>query len=1321
MRGVLIFLILLSYSYAMVFPGSSWQTATPASQGVDAGILDDAMQYMDDNFGGSGADRAVVIRYGYVIWDGPESDVQQHIYSSTKIFTSTVLGLLVDDGLINPDARVNTYLPTIDDTYTAYSNMRVWHLATMSSGYNSVADPDGKCYSHCTCDYSMCEYDLTPGSPLYAPGTQWRYIDDNLRKLAEILVKESGKSLKDNFKEGIADKIDMKNWDWMEESSACDISGVTFNEPTGYCRQGMHISAKDFARLGHLYINNGNWDGEQVLSASYVARATTNQVAATVSCPASYCWAGRYGFYWYVNDLDLDEQRPYPNAPASTFRAHGGQSNEMIVVPEWDMVIVRLNSQTEAMPDNAWNNFFGILDDGIGSVSSQSVTRLDLYDADSDQLILELTNGVTLDLSAYPNINIEAVTSPSIVGSVRFSFDGNTDYRTENSAPYFLAGDNSGDILPLSLSLGSHTVSAVPYSASQAVGTAGASKTVTFTVAMGEGLTETEIDGPMRVWQPVILSFPGPFSSESADSPNPFLDYRLQVRFDGPGSRQYIVPGYFDGDGNGGASGNVWRVKFTPDVAGTWSYTASFRQGDNIAISTASSPGTATSFNGETGSFSISSRDSSALGFLSDGRLVYDGYYMKTLGNDQHWIKGGTDCPENFLAFSAFDNTPDKHYYSAHVGDWKTGDPDWGGAKGIIGALNYLESKNVNSVYFLPMNIGGDGKDVWPYSGAINPAGASSNDNEHFDLSKLKQWDMVFKHAQELGINLHFVLNEAEEANKKELDNALLGTERKLYYRELVARFGYHNALQWNLCEEWDLGYDPGASNVRSWAEYIREVDPYDHPITIHNGKTPEFVIGDSRFDLMSIQYHPGTTNPLYNLPYGDRVEDYRQKSSTRPIPIHMDEPWTSKSVDDMSHTAKSWTFENGISFQRKNLIWPVYLSGGALELVIDDWLGTEDFSKYDMLWDQLWYARKFVEMTPFWEMQPMDNILTGEGRGEYEDGQVFAKAGEVYTVFLPDASPSGTLNIPAGTYTKRWYNPRTGAFSSSSIINGGSVALGSPPSDVNEDWAVLIEATGSTPGDLVGHWTMDDISGSYAIDASGSGNDANIIGASIANGISGDAMSFNSEDYLQVDDSSSLDVGSGDFALAFWVYRESSTERGDLITKKDLYVQPSQHDISVLVRDDYVRVYLKDNSNSVGFASSAPLDAQWTHVAVVRDSGQVSMYINGALSASATFSGDLSSNGPLRIGANRIDDSGTDGESRYTCDCMLDDVRYYSVALSAQEVADLAGGCIPGDYEPCDGCVEIDELVLYLNDWVDGQVDMMQAISAISSWKTGC
>ena len=168
-----------------------------------------------------------------------------------------------------------------------------------------------------------------------------------------------------------------------------------------------------------------------------------------------------------------------------------------------------------------------------------------------------------------------------------------------------------------------------------------------------------------------------------------------------------------------------------------------------------------------------------------------------------------------------------------HIIDWKPDDPTWNNekGKGLIGALNYLASKGCNAFSFLTYNAGGDGDDVWPF--------VSRNDKLHYDCSKLDQWQIVFDHAQKLGLYLHFKLQETENDDNhsgektrvpESLDGGNLGIERKLYLRELIARFGYEPALNWNLGEE----NTQTPEQQKAMAAYVHDTDPYDHHIVIH-------------------------------------------------------------------------------------------------------------------------------------------------------------------------------------------------------------------------------------------------------------------------------------------------------------------------------------------------------------------------------------------------------------------------------------------------------------------------------------------------------
>ncbi len=576
------------------------------------------------------------------------------------------------------------------------------------------------------------------------------------------------------------------------------------------------------------------------------------------------------------------------------------------------------------------------------------------------------------------------------------------------------------------------------------------------------------IEGKRIAWQPITVTLAGPDAAATDSAPNPFKDIRLQVAFTGPENRRYDVPGFFDGDGRGGPKGNVWRARFTPDAAGEWTYQARFRQGPDVAIDVKPDAGTSLELSNMNGTFAVAPRDPEAAGFAKWGRLRYaDNFYLK-FADGPYWIRGGTDEPEDLLGYQDFDNTPGKHKYSAHVEDWRAGDPEWGNGRGhgLVGALNYLARQHVNSIYFLTMNIGGDGKDVWPWIGPINPKGSPENDNQHYDVGKLAQWETVFDHAQRLGVFLHFVFNEAEEANKRELDDGELGPERKLYYREMIARFGHHLALEWNLCEEYNLQFDFGPERIREFADYVRAVDPYDHPITVHSAGDPveklRFIFGDPRFSLTSIQ--------LNHRPIHEVTEAFRKETrlAGRPLPVSLDE-FTLDRGQRASHIPV-----DDAEGHRREKIWPTYFSGGMIEFILDDLLRTDSFKtpEREKLWQYLWHARRFMEENlPFWEMEPADELATGAttiplgiGKGKTVPlgPQVFAKRGTVYAVYLPTGSATGSLDLTdlKGSANQRWFNPTAGEFvgPATRISGGARRDLGPPPADPAADWVVLIE-----------------------------------------------------------------------------------------------------------------------------------------------------------------------------------------------------------------------------------------------------------------------
>jgi hypothetical protein len=572
------------------------------------------------------------------------------------------------------------------------------------------------------------------------------------------------------------------------------------------------------------------------------------------------------------------------------------------------------------------------------------------------------------------------------------------------------------------------------------------------------------LEGNPAAWQPLALRFRGPAAAESDDAPNPFLDYRLTVRFTGPGGQSYTVHGTFDGDGRGGP-GDQWLARFAADEPGRWRWCASFRVGPGVAVDLDPAAGAPLALDGAAGAFDVAPAPAGARGMWRYGRLAYaGGHYLRFRGGP-YWLKTGTNSPENFLAYSGFEDTADAggtlsgflHDYAPHVADWRPGDPTLPGAadegKGIIGALNYLAEQGVNSIYFLPMNLGGDGGDTWPF--------VAPDDVTHYDLGKLAQWRIVFEHAQRRGIMLHVVLNETEPDNRRWLDGGeavsdILTPPRRLFYRELVARFADLPAIKWNLSEESVFT----GEEALALAGYLTALDWAGHPIAVHNPADwfgpLEDVLGRPEVSATSIQYQPHEAGAL--------VEAWRENSARAGRPWVVD-------MDENRPAGEGLTPDNAFALRRTVLYDALFSGAGGVEwyagyhdLPVGGDLNLEDFRTREDMWAYARHARRFLEEnTPFWLMAPADELLSGEADNE-GGGEVLALPGQVYAIYLPSAARPSTLAVPDGAYTLRWYDVVTGEFLDDPITmtaTDGALPLGQPPVAMDHDWVALVTVAG--------------------------------------------------------------------------------------------------------------------------------------------------------------------------------------------------------------------------------------------------------------------
>jgi len=345
----------LSQPNISIFPEERWQESDPESQGIDPAKLKSAMDYLKTGFKDHGGIETIaIIRNGYLIWKGSDVEKEFLLFSATKSFTSTVLGLLIDDGKVTLDTYAKEYSGNLVELYP---DVKIRHFATMTSGYDSKIEGGYEADSKGRTDSWNPE---PPSEPLFQPGTKFRYWDEAMMQFGKILTNIAGEPINQLFKSRIADPIGMTKWRWQPHDSP---NGRILNW-TG----GIRTNALDLARFGYLFLNKGNWKGKQLISESWVNMATTVQVPNSIpndEVPRSR-GSGNYGFNWWVNGIKPNGHRMWDGAPARTYLAHGLHDNLCIIIPEWNMVITRTNA--DGSPDNfdeIMSNFFDRLAKGV--------------------------------------------------------------------------------------------------------------------------------------------------------------------------------------------------------------------------------------------------------------------------------------------------------------------------------------------------------------------------------------------------------------------------------------------------------------------------------------------------------------------------------------------------------------------------------------------------------------------------------------------------------------------------------------------------------------------------------------------------------------------------------------------------------------------------------------------------------------------------------------------------------------------------------------------------------------------------------------------
>ena len=581
---------------------------------------------------------------------------------------------------------------------------------------------------------------------------------------------------------------------------------------------------------------------------------------------------------------------------------------------------------------------------------------------------------------------------------------------------------------------------------------------------------EANVDGSFKKWHRIEVVFDGPQADESSAT---FRNYRMDVTFTSPSGKQYKVPGFFDADGDSAntsaSSGNKWKARFTGGEEGQWTYKVDFVTGNNVAANLSGGiRGTAP--DGETGSFKIGPQDKSGKDFRLKGKLEYVGEHYLRFADGDFFIKFGANSPEVLLEYGEFDGTPghENDLYTPNIKHWKPGDPTWGNGKnkgkGIIGLVNYLSSLGVNAHYFLCMNAYGDGKEAWPWTGA--------DDVDVYDVSKLAQWEELFTHFDTMGLMIHFQLSESENTNYLESRDGRDGNidfcnARKILYRELVARFGHHMAVTWNIGEENQAkgsGFETPNTDAqrKEFAARIRALTYYKDHISVHNGPAGKFddifpqLIGNEPITGPSLQTYlvkPKGKRGLGVLSNHDEVAKWVKLSSNNGHKwvVSIDEPWWGKRPNGLA------------DILRKEVVWGAALAGGQMEFYAGkDDVKHIDYCSYEDCWTVIGHAARFMNQhlaKDVANMIPNDDLVVGE------DNWAMADEGSTYLLYLKNGGEAKVdLSAAQGqTFSVSWFDPRTGGDlidGSPLTVTGGSkdVLLGVPPNFPEGDWVVLLK-----------------------------------------------------------------------------------------------------------------------------------------------------------------------------------------------------------------------------------------------------------------------
>lgn len=314
LAGSLVLALALSASAADPLPRS-----TPEAQGVSSAAILAFVETADAKV--DVMNSFMLVRHGHVVaegwWAPYDAKTRHELYSLSKSFTSTAVGMAVADGKLSIDDTVMSFFP--DDApkepSTNLKNMRVRDLLCMSTGHQTepalnptIKDPWTKAFLAHTVPFK--------------PGTHFLYNTPATYMQSAIVQKVTGKTVLEYLKPRLFDPLGIEDPTWGTSPQGVNLGGY-----------GLNVRTEDIAKFGQLYLQQGKWGDKQLVPAEWVAMATSKQTS-NGSNPKSD-WDQGYGFqFWRSRN--------------GAYRGDGAFGQYCVVLPEQDAVIA-ITSGTKDM------------------------------------------------------------------------------------------------------------------------------------------------------------------------------------------------------------------------------------------------------------------------------------------------------------------------------------------------------------------------------------------------------------------------------------------------------------------------------------------------------------------------------------------------------------------------------------------------------------------------------------------------------------------------------------------------------------------------------------------------------------------------------------------------------------------------------------------------------------------------------------------------------------------------------------------------------------------------------------------------------------